>query len=100
MLKSKHSHKLKRVNLGTKTEYIVYKCFRPGCTTYFARPIVVGVSALCWACGKDFTFAVRNLEQVKAKCRKCTGRRDRTEDVEKIDIASDNILKQLGLKHE
>lgn len=94
MPKSKHAHKVKRVNLSLKGAYYVYKCFRPGCTTYYPVATIVGTRCSCWACGKDFDFAVRNLEQVKAKCRKCTGKKDDPVS-EQIETASDNILKQL-----
>ena len=81
-----------------KGEYYVYKCYRAGCTTYYPIQTVVGVNCSCWACNNDLTFTERNLLQVKAKCKKCTGVGERDEDKEKVEIASESILKQLGLK--
>lgn len=93
-----HLHKLKRVVLGKdKTKgYEVYRCIRPGCTTYYPIAMVEGMISQCYSCLEPFTFAKSNLRQVKPKCKDCTGRGEKRD--EKVVVATDAILRGLGIK--
>jgi hypothetical protein len=96
-MKRDHIHKLKRVVLGKnkKEGYEVYKCIQ-GCTTYYPLAMVEGMISQCHACLEPFMFTKPNFRQVKPKCKDCTGRPEVKD--EKVVVASDAILKNLGLK--
>lgn len=93
----RHLHKLKRINLGQNKDYFVYKCQRPGCTTYYVPTMCPGLMVMCFACDAEFLFVRRNLAQVKTKCPACTGNKEEPEEQDpKIQKATDDILAALG----
>lgn len=68
-----HKHKLKRVNIGVKKEYIVYKCALSDCSYYVARKLAVGKETICWKCSTVFTMKPRDLDYARPLCINCKG---------------------------
>lgn len=92
-----HIHKYYRVNLGTRKEYLVYRCARPGCT-HFVRPqLVVGLQGICWDCSQPFYLTIKNLHQVKTTCNSCRGGTLKTDRLDLKDKA-DDLIKKLGIR--
>ena len=67
----KHAHRYKRVKLG-KNGFEVYKCYKPGCTHYIRKELVIGAIAECWRCRKEFVMTPMNAKQAKPHCNACT----------------------------
>ena len=93
----KHAHKLKRINIGTAKEYLVYRCFSGGCSSYYIPKAALGVLYRCWKCNEDFVFTARNLRQTKVRCENCIVVKD-TKKKQKIDELTASILAKLGNK--
>jgi len=53
-MKQKHTHQYKKIDIGVKNKYEVYKCVLPGCSHYMPNMNgVVGAVTLCnGGCGK------------------------------------------------
>lgn len=85
-----HTHKLKRVTLGSGS-YEVYRCMQTGCTTYYPLAMVPGQLSQCWSCSKVFEFKGTNLRQVKPKCYDCTGKKK----VGRVAVAAESLLDRL-----
>ena len=92
-----HTHKYLRVNLGSKKEYPVYRCTRPGCTHYQRASLVVGMQGICWGCSQPFILTVKNLQQVKTTCNACRGETLKTDQIALKDKA-DDLIKKLGIR--
>lgn len=68
----KHSHKVRRRNLGRKKDYIVYACVLPNCSYYVVPDLILGKEVICWSCGKPFIMTYGRLI-AKPTC--CTNKR-------------------------
>jgi hypothetical protein len=80
-----HVHKYQRVKLGgTKvhvvdgkrilipgSEYVVFKCMLPTCTTFKVRDLVIGELSLCWKCGEELILDRENTNLKKPTHKWC-----------------------------
>ena len=84
---SKHVHKYKRMRTGRKKDYLVYRCFVPGCTHYIAEEHIINRETLCWACAQPFVITYK-LIKVKPICQNCKDKRrgDRPKPIEGFSL--------------
>lgn len=80
MSRSKHIHQYKRVNLGRDRPYLVYKCVKPGCSTYLRPELLEGKFAECPRCDSTFIVERHMLELVTLHCDNCTQVRSTTDE--------------------
>ena len=80
-----HIHKFRLVTLGgekivridgkkklVKTPgYEVFKCILPGCTSFFARDLALGLKTLCNNCNTEMTMMPYNLREARPHHREC-----------------------------
>lgn len=84
-----HIHKYRRVKIGKKRDYTVYKCAL-NCSHYITPDLIRDRKSICWACGKEFVIQVKHTRQVRPTC----GCKQQTP---KSKEETDNVLKEIGL---
>jgi len=62
------------MKIGKKKDYIIFRCFIPGCTHYISEDHIINRKSLCWACDKPFII-VYKLIKLKPVCAKCKSER-------------------------
>ena len=61
-------HKYKRVDIGRKNPYIVFRCVLPGCGHYVQEKFIIGREAQCWKCGSVFTIEYKESKLARPHC--------------------------------
>lgn len=67
---AKHVHKYKRMKVGRKKDFNIFRCFQPGCTHYIAEEHIINRFSACWACDQPFLITYK-LIKVKPICEDC-----------------------------
>jgi len=74
-MKQKHIHQYKKIDIGVRNKYEVYKCVLPGCTHYMPNmnSVVNSLSMCNGGCGKTLlmTQAIVTARTEKPLCEKC-----------------------------
>lgn len=78
-----HIHKLRKVDIGRKAPYIVYRCTMPTCGFYKVPELVLGMEMICWKCEQPMILTKDRMIQ-KPTC--CT--RFNTKKVDNIDVST------------
>lgn len=69
----KHIHKLKRINIGTKSvPYKVYKCILASCSSYFPMKLIEGKIVLCNRCNEPMVMTKLAMTLALPHCLDCT----------------------------
>lgn len=95
-----HIHQYKRIKIGKKKDYVVYRCMRSGCSHYIAAAFIEGKQSVCWSCDSPFTIT-HKLLRIKPLCEDCKEMRkkgQRAQPIENIDI--EKMLAEVGAKEE
>lgn len=90
-MKHKGPHKLTRITLGRRNDYILYKCTIRGCTHTIQPQLLVGRETLCNEC--DLPVIIANGKDLleKPKCNSC---RKRAEvDMDKVEEIVERLAK-------
>ena len=88
-MKHKGPHKLTRVTLGRKNDYVLYKCTLKGCTHTIPPQLLVGRETLCNEC--DLPIVIESVKDliIKPKCQNC---RSRTEvDMDQVEAVVERL---------
>jgi hypothetical protein len=94
-------HKYLRIKYKRKdgTEWIVFKCQLPHCTTHKPAALLIGDFCECWVCGRAFQMTKRTLQLKKPHCVICTGtsnahlkRAKKPVDLKKVEDKLDELL--------
>lgn len=96
MTRTKHVHKMKRVDIGKKGSYIVYKCMDPLCSWYQSPELALGKMTICWACGSEMILT-RDRFIAKPTC--CTRKIDQLKNDAELDGIKD-LLSGVGGEDE
>jgi hypothetical protein len=84
-VKHKGSHKLTKVTLGRKNDYVLYKCTLKGCTHTIPPQLLIGRETLCNECDLPLTIESSKDLIIKPKCRSCRSRGEvDMDEVEKV----------------
>jgi uncharacterized paraquat-inducible protein A len=67
----KHTHQYKRINLGVKKKYNVYKCQKLDCPHYISPIMIAGKLAECPRCGDEFRIEKKHIELAVPHCNNC-----------------------------
>jgi hypothetical protein len=93
---AKHVHKYKRMKVGRKKDYFIYRCFVPGCTHYIAAEHIINRESLCWACNSPFVITYK-LIKVKPTCQLCKDkRRSEAKPIENFSL--EDVLANIAAK--
>lgn len=87
-------HKYGRVALGKDKQYIIYRCYIPGCKHFMTREMVEGQHAVCWRCEGEFVLTKKRLKLVKPHCKNCT----ETRGEKSMQTKTEQLLERMGLK--
>ena len=95
---TKHVHKYKRLKIGKKKDFVIFRCFIPGCTHYISEDHIINRDSICWACAKPFTITYK-LIKVKPICQDCKDERSEESRAKPIENFSlEDMLANMAAK--
>lgn len=95
-MKKHKVHKYRKVNIGRKEPYIVYRCMLPDCSHYLPESLIEGKKSICWRCGKEFVMTRAQMDPgitYKPVC--CTKSEYRSRLVQK-DSTVEDLIKRMS----
>jgi hypothetical protein len=96
----RHVHKYKRVKIGKKRDYEIYRCMIPGCTHYINAELIENRESICWLCDKVFVITP-HLYRIKPICEDCkTGRKAGVKAKPIEDFSLEDMLANMAAKSE
>jgi len=63
-----HRHKYKKIDIGTRKPYFVYRCFIDECNHYTTKNFLLNKKVICWNCEQEFVLNPRHFNRVKLVC--------------------------------
>lgn len=94
-----HLHKYKKLNIGKKKDYFVYKCLIPGCNRYIAISQSLNELCECNRCGNPMIIDKRVLAHSGGKpmlypcCINCIKRKEK--HANEIDALTEFLSKKV-----
>ena len=76
-------HRYIRVNIGSKKEYIVYRCQNFGCNHYIPKKLAPGKLCACNRCGNEMELDSRAMLLEKPHCITCVQSKTAAPEVRK-----------------
>lgn len=91
-------HKYLRIKSRRKdgTDYVVFKCQIPYCTSHKPMALLIGDVSECWKCGRAFQLNKKALQLARPHCMMCTGTSNALKNPIDLKKVEENLDKLLG----
>jgi hypothetical protein len=88
------------MKIGKLKDYIIFRCFIPGCAHYISEDHIINRKSLCWACDKPFVITYK-LIKLKPVCEDCKKERKAELKAKPIEgFSLEDMLANVAAKEE